>query len=188
MILASLMLFPVLANAQVGTSNTSTVVLEAKVLPPAPLPAPSATNAVSAAAVVSSSSAVSATHPVVREFITTSVSDNFLEAALTQGGTLDYILRGSLPQETSAPKLTRAVEMTLTDNELSAQPSVSDVAVRVTVDQYGIPRNLTVIRSAGKTIDARALEAVSQYRFKPATVDNIPAAALVTIDVKIQKQ
>jgi TonB family protein len=44
--------------------------------------------------------------------------------------------------------------------------------VSLTVDATGKPTNLKIVKSAGIDIDRNVLEAVGQYRFKPATVDN----------------
>jgi TonB family protein len=96
-------------------------------------------------------------------------------------------MMGDVPMQSSAPRLTRAVEVQLSDSELAAQPAVSSVVVRATIDANGTPRNLTVAHSAGAMLDKKALEAVSQYRFAPATRDNEPVEAPVTISIKIQK-
>jgi hypothetical protein len=44
-----------------------------------------------------------------------------------------------------------------------------------------------VTRSAGKAVDKKALVAVSESRFKPATVNNQPVDAAVTISIQIEK-
>ena len=126
-------------------------------------------------------------HMAVRESVQAKYSDDFVEAALRQGGTLEYSFKASAPAE-SAPKVTRAVEVDLSPQELSAQPAVSNVVVRAIVDENGIPRNVTIKQSAGSVVDKKAVAAVSQYRFKPAMVDNQPTWAAVSISIKIQKQ
>jgi outer membrane biosynthesis protein TonB len=55
------------------------------------------------------------------------------------------------------------------------------------VDAYGFPRNLSIVRSAGAVVDKKVLDAMSQYRFTPATLDNKPVDAAVTISIKIEK-
>jgi len=51
----------------------------------------------------------------------------------------------------------------------------------------GVPRNVAVSQSGGSVIDRRAVEAVSQYRFAPATVDNKPTWSTVSVSIKIEK-
>jgi hypothetical protein len=41
---------------------------------------------------------------------------------------------------------------------------------------------------AGTVVDKKALAAVSEYRFKPATVNNQAVQAAMTIAIKIEKQ
>lgn len=126
-------------------------------------------------------------HAALRESVQTQVMDNFTEASLRQAGTLEFSMKAT-PVETSAPQVTRAVEVDLTPAEAAETPAVSKVVVRAIVDENGIPRNVAVTQSAGPVVDRKALAAVNQYRFKPATVDNQPTWATVSIAIKIQKQ
>ena len=105
----------------------------------------------------------------------------------SKGATLEYAMFGSVPPESSIPSVTRAVEVELSPAEMAGQPAVIDVIVNATVDVYGIPHNLSISKSAGAAVDEKVLAAVSQYRFKPATMENQPVDAAVTISVKIQK-
>jgi TonB family protein len=194
MILATLVLTPVLANAQASTSIerkpfNSSAVLQAELSRPAGLYAEVAlaaaeTKPESPASMVSLNAA---SHAAVRESVQAKFSDDFVEAALRQGGTLEYSLSAT-PVESSAPTVTRAVEVQLSQQELADQPSVSTVVVHAIVDEQGVPRNVAVTKSAGKVVDQKAVAAVSQYRFKPATVDNQPTWTSVSIAIKLQKQ
>jgi len=188
MILTSLVLIPVLAHAQAGTPtgpkpSTSSAMVQAE------LTQPTALAEVAAATTVPARIAAvnTASHAGVREFIQTQMTETPIDAALRKGGTLEYAFAGSEPVESTAPIVTRAVEVNLTQPELAEQPTVTKVAIHATVDAYGYPRNLSVAQSAGAAVDRKALEAISQYRFKPATVDNKPVDAAVTIAIKIQK-
>ena len=125
----------------------------------------------------------------MRESVQTQMLSGFAESALRLGGTLEYAMKGSAPAEASAPSVTRAVEIELSDKELASQPTVSNVVLHAIVDEQGVPRNVQgITRSGGKIVDQKAIAAVSQYRFKPATVDNQPTWAEVSITIKIQKQ
>jgi TonB family protein len=127
-------------------------------------------------------------HAAFREIVHAQMTDDFADAALRQGGTLQYVMYGGgTPTEATVPVLTRAVEIDLSQPELAAEPAVTNVIVRATVDAYGFPRNLAVAQSAGASLDKKALATVSQFRFKPATLDNRPVDAGVLITIKIQK-
>ncbi len=184
MILTSLVLFPVLAHAQASAPaepkpSPSSAVQLAELTKPAGL---FAVAAAESPAAVSLNSNQSALHETVRA----SFSEDFVEAALRMGGTLEYSMKAT-PTEVSAPKVTRAVELQLSDKELSEQPAVSNVVVHAIVDEQGIPRNVQVTKSAGSVVDQKAIAAVSQYRFQPATFGNQPTWAAVSIAIKIQK-
>jgi TonB family protein len=123
----------------------------------------------------------------VTESVQTKVGGQFAESALRSGGTLEYSFRTTSPVSTS-PKVTRAVEVDLSESELAAQPKVTNVVVSATVDAQGVPHDVKVTRSAGSVVDQKAIAAVSQYRFIPATVDKEATWAQVSIAIKIQKQ
>ena len=192
MILTSLVLLPVLARAQASPAtepkpSTSSATLRAELTQPTG----AAVHAMAGAAPAGAPTAVPTTtiaHAAFREIVHTQMTDDFADAALRQGGTLQYVMYGGgTPTEATVPVLTRAVEIDLSQPELAAEPAVTNVIVRATVDAYGFPRSLAVTQSAGASLDKKALAAVSQFRFKPATLDNRPVDAGVLITIKIQK-
>jgi periplasmic protein TonB len=58
--------------------------------------------------------------------------------------------------------------------------------ISVIVDAHGYPQNPRVTRSLGMGLDEKALEAVQKYRFKPATKDGKPVAAMITVMVNFR--
>jgi TonB family protein len=181
MILTSLVLLPVMAHAAANTStepqpSSSSAMLDAEITRSAP-----------AAPAASIPSATMASHALIQEFVQTRMTENLADVALVKAGTLEYAMMGSVPTESSAPKVTRAVEVNLSPEELANQPAVSNVVLHAIVDEHGVPHNVGVTQSGGATMDRRAVEAVSQYRFLPATYDNKPTWASVSITIKIEK-
>ncbi|MGO8757620.1 MAG: energy transducer TonB [Terracidiphilus sp.] len=76
----------------------------------------------------------------------------------------------------------------------SVNPEFSDEARRanyqgaclitLTVDAQGNPQNIRVVRALGMGLDEKAIEAIRQYKFKPAMKDGkTPVAVMVTIEV-----
>jgi TonB family protein len=51
------------------------------------------------------------------------------------------------------------------------------------VDDEGVPRNLRVVKAIGDGLDEKAVEAVRQWRFRPATKDGKPVAVLINVEV-----
>jgi TonB family protein len=194
----TLILFPVLGHAQAGTATESkqyptSAGMLAELNRPAGLrEVAMAAGAMEAKAETPAAaraivSANLAGHAALRETVQTSVMSNFIEAQMRSAGTLEYSMRAT-PMETTSPQVTQAVEVDLTPAEAASTPAVSKVVVRAIVDEHGVPRNVSVTQSAGPVVDRKAVAAVSQYRFKPATLDNQPTWATVSIAIKIQKQ
>ena len=62
-----------------------------------------------------------------------------------------------------------------------------DVMVAFIVDRNGRPKDIRVVKGVGLGLDEKAVEAVRQYRFKPATeADGQPVAMPLTIDVNFR--
>jgi TonB family protein len=55
------------------------------------------------------------------------------------------------------------------------------------VDEKGVPRDVKVMRSLGQDFDAKAVEAVEKYRFRPATKAGEPVAVALKIEVDFKK-
>jgi TonB family protein len=204
----TLVLLPVLANAQASTSteskqypNSAAQVAELNrpeglaelaiaastfpgVRPEVKAAAKTAKTAAKAGSINPSDVAGS---DALRESVQTQLADSFTDTAFAEAGTLEFGMSAT-PVERSAPKVTRAVEVNLTPAEFAEVPAVSNVAVRAVVDENGIPRNVAIAHSAGPIVDREAIAAVSQYRFKPATVDNRATPISVSIAIKIEKQ
>lgn len=61
-----------------------------------------------------------------------------------------------------------------------------EVIVSLVVDAAGHPQNVKVPRPIGMGLDEKAVEAVRQYRFKPATKNGQPVAVLMNVAVNFQ--
>jgi TonB family protein len=86
-----------------------------------------------------------------------------------------------------APKLTYSTAIASTD-EWTVRRSAFDkkVVVEMLVNEKGVPSDLKVVDSIGEEMDKNVLAAVSQYRFKPATLDNKPTAAPVKLEIVLR--
>ena len=67
--------------------------------------------------------------------------------------------------------------------EATAAKFRGTVIVSVIVEQHGIPVRVHVTKGVGMGLDEKAVEAVKQYRFKPAFANGMPVA--VYLDVKV---
>jgi protein TonB len=60
------------------------------------------------------------------------------------------------------------------------------VTVNLWVDQKGMPQNVHVVRGVGMGLDEKAVEAVKQYKFKPAMEGGKPVLVELNIEVNFQ--
>ena len=82
----------------------------------------------------------------------------------------------------SAPTLVSRIDPEFTE-EARAANFQGNVAIQLVVDQQGNPQNIRVVRRAGMGLDEKAVAAVRQYKFHPATYQGHPVAVQIVIDV-----
>ncbi len=80
------------------------------------------------------------------------------------------------------PKLIYQVDAEFSDQARMAKYQ-GVVVVQAVIDTKGLPRDLKVVQPLGMGLDEKALEAVRQYRFKPAMFKGKPVAVMVNVDV-----
>jgi TonB family protein len=65
-------------------------------------------------------------------------------------------------------------------------PNDAELVLTLSVDEKGNPQNIQVVSPIDKFLDARVVDAVRQFRFTPATLDNQPIPIDMTMDVVLQ--
>jgi protein TonB len=70
--------------------------------------------------------------------------------------------------------------------EARKQKFSGNVLVGLVVDEQGLPSHVRILRGVGMGLDERAVEAVRQYRFKPATKDGHPVKVELSVDVRFE--
>jgi len=60
------------------------------------------------------------------------------------------------------------------------------VLVGLIVDSQGLPQNVQVIRGIGLGLDEKAVEAVKEYKFRPAMLDGSPVPVELNVEVNFQ--
>jgi protein TonB len=60
------------------------------------------------------------------------------------------------------------------------------IQVSFLVDTNGVPTHIHVQNGLGYGLDEKAVQAVSQYRFEPATEDGKPVESEVTVEVNFR--
>jgi TonB family protein len=82
----------------------------------------------------------------------------------------------------SAPQVLHSVEPEFTDDARRANYQ-GNVSVQLIVDSEGNPQNVRLVNHLGMGLDQKAIEAVRQYRFRPAMYQGHPVAVQIVIDV-----
>lgn len=82
----------------------------------------------------------------------------------------------------SAPQLIHSVDPEFTDQARRANLQ-GVVSIQLIVDSQGNPQNIHVVRHLGMGLDQKAIEAVSQYKFRPAMYQGHPVSVQLVINV-----
>jgi protein TonB len=84
-----------------------------------------------------------------------------------------------------APKVLVQVDPEFSE-EARKQKFSGNVLVRLIVDEQGNPSHVRVLRGVGLGLDEKAVEAVRQYKFRPATKDGKPVKVELSVDVRFE--
>lgn len=82
----------------------------------------------------------------------------------------------------SAPAVIHSVEPEFSEQARSASLQ-GTVALQLIVDAEGNPQNIRVTRHLGMGLDEKAMEAVRQYKFRPAMYQGHPVAVQIVVDI-----
>ena len=82
----------------------------------------------------------------------------------------------------SAPVLTYSVEPEFSEEARRAKVE-GNVIVNLWVDEKGNPSHVRAVGGVGMGLDEKAVEAVKQYRFKPASLNGKPVLVELNIEV-----
>jgi TonB family protein len=66
-------------------------------------------------------------------------------------------------------------------------PADAQVQLSLTVDEKGQPENIQVVKGYSPFVDARVIEAVSQFHFRPGTIDSQPTAVDLNLTVNVSR-
>ncbi len=85
----------------------------------------------------------------------------------------------------SSPKVIYAVDPEFSD-EARRQKYQGVCVLSLIVDAQGMPQHIRVVRNLGMGLDEKAVDAVKQYKFKPAMKDGHPVPVEINIEVNFQ--
>jgi len=82
----------------------------------------------------------------------------------------------------SAPVVIHSVDPDFTESARSANYQ-GTVSIQLIVDSQGNPQNVHVVHHLGMGLDEKAIQAVKEYKFRPAMYQGHPVAVQMVIDV-----
>jgi hypothetical protein len=86
----------------------------------------------------------------------------------------------------TAPQLVYSTRIDIPANEVpDAFPSPARVVLKVNLDQTGSPKEVHIVQPLTQSIDQRIVEAVRQFRWTPAVLDNQAVPANVNMIVMV---
>ena len=85
----------------------------------------------------------------------------------------------------SAPQLIFQVDPEFSEEARKARTQ-GNVLVNLWVDEHGLPTHVRVLRGIGMGLDEKAVEAVKQYKFKPAMEGGKPVLVELNVEVNFQ--
>jgi len=97
---------------------------------------------------------------------------------------------------TPSENLFRMNETTPPRIERRGEPMYSEAAralgiqgsclLNVTIDEQGLPTDISIVRPLGYGLDEKAIEAISKWRFKPAMKDGRPVKIAANVEMKFR--
>jgi len=81
------------------------------------------------------------------------------------------------------PKLTRQVSPTYSGKGVGAS---GGVLVELVVSAQGLPEKVRIVRGLDSDTNQSTVDAVKQWRFKPALKENVPVAVRLTVEVSFR--
>jgi TonB family protein len=177
-LLSAAVLLPALALAQASTSAAQAPLTQQAKATPVAYPFSPAKTAAPAPKVSI------APHVTFHDVVSEHLNSNIEDYSDSQTATIGFRIGDD--SSATAPKL---VHMVTREIPASFTPDGgSKVSVRMVVNKLGVPTAVTVVHSGGSLLDERTLEAVNQYRFQPAYLNNLPVEADLTLDISLVRK
>jgi TonB family protein len=108
--------------------------------------------------------------------------------AQTADGAKPYGKVYHIDKDVTPPALISSVDPEFPEMERKSKDKFEGTClIGLVVDEMGTPRDVHVVRSLKADFDAKALEAVEQYRFKPAMKAGEPVAVTLKVEVNFRR-
>jgi TonB family protein len=116
----------------------------------------------------------------------TQTSAELVAPALTSSDSAGTTTSVRISTGVNAPKLIHTVAVESDSDFAPTYTFERTAVVTMTVDASGKPTDLKIVQSVNPVMDRNVLNAVSQYRFTPGTLDDQPTAVPVNLAVVLK--
>jgi protein TonB len=86
----------------------------------------------------------------------------------------------------TAPNLIHTTDIIVSPDLAATLKGDSKVVLKLNLDEEGKPADIQVINSSNPILDAGVLDAVRQFRWRPAKLDNQPVATDMVLNVFVK--
>jgi TonB family protein len=115
------------------------------------------------------------------------MASSLIENSLTEGASAAVANKSyKVGYGVSAPRVISQRDPVFSE-EADRDNFQGSVSLLLTVDKNGRPRNIQVVRPLGYGMDRQAVEAVSNWRFDPATKEGHPVDVLIAVEVDMHR-
>jgi TonB family protein len=83
-------------------------------------------------------------------------------------------------------RLLHAASLTLPPTVAATTPDNAEVVLKLNVDEQGKAQDIQVVRSVSPALDENVVEAVRQFRWRPASLDKQAIPVELTLKVEVQ--
>jgi TonB family protein len=87
----------------------------------------------------------------------------------------------------SSPRILRTADVHISPDFAQAMPALSEVVLKLTVDENGKAQEVRVVKSPNPLLDDRVVQAVQQFRWRPAKLDKQAIPVELTLNVEVQR-
>jgi protein TonB len=87
----------------------------------------------------------------------------------------------------TAPTLLHTTDIIVSQDLASKMLGDSKVVLQLNLDEQGKPADIQIINSVNPTLDADVVDAVRQFRWRPAKLDNQPISTGLTLNVLVKR-
>jgi len=86
-----------------------------------------------------------------------------------------------------APNLIHTTDIMVSSDLASTFQDDSKFVLKFNLDEQGKPEDIQIINSTNPTLDSEVVDAVRQFRWRPAKLDNQPVATDMVLNVLVKR-